>query len=276
MRCQIVETKNYPFPQASNVRYPLIATASIQFASRAFPQIVQGGNIVKATIVGQYSIEKEERAKRVSDHMSYQLSEQMEEWEEDTDQLLTSLPVVGMYFRKTYFDPLWGRNMSISVSPLDLVINQKSKSMKTARRLSERIMLYRNDVIERAESGIFVNDALSCMETADDEDKSELFIEQHGWVDLDKDGYQEPYIITIHEHSQKVVRIVARYDEDGIKVNSKGNIVRIEPVHYYTDYSFLPDPAGNFYKIGFAHLLGPINESISTCINQLLDCRPPC
>jgi len=161
--------------------------------------------------------------------------------------------------------------MSISVSPLDLVINQKAKSMKTARRLSERIMLYRNDVVERENSGIFVKDAVSCMETADDEDKAELFIEQHGWIDLDKDGYQEPYIITLHERSQRVVRIVARYDADGIKINSKGDIVRIEPVHYFTDYAFLPDPAGNFYKLGFAHLLGPINESISTCINQLLD-----
>jgi chaperonin GroES len=195
----------------------------------------------------------------------------MEEWEEDTDQLLTSLPVVGMYFRKTYFDPLYGRNMSVSISPLDLVIHQKSKSLKTTRRISEKIMLYRNDVLERENSKMFVEDSIKVMETADEEDKAELFIEQHTWIDLDEDGYQEPYIVTIHKESEKVVRIVARYDEDGIKVNSSNKITRIEPVHYYTDFGFLPDPAGNYYKMGFAHLLGPINESISTTINQLLD-----
>jgi chaperonin GroES len=268
---QISEKKTYPWNNASNVKYPLIATAAIQFASRAYPQIIQGADVVKARCIGKVTEEKELRAKRISLHMSYQLTEQMEEWEEDTDQLLTSLPVVGMYFRKTYFDPLWGRNMSISVSPLDLVINQKVKSLTTARRISERVMLYRNDVLERQNSGMFVDKSIDVMETADEEDKAELFIEQHAWIDLDEDGYQEPYIVTIHKDSEKVCRIVARYDEDGIKVNSSGKIVRIEPVHYYTDYGFLPDPAGNYYKMGFAHLLGPINESISTTINQLLD-----
>jgi chaperonin GroES len=268
---QIAGKKTYPWPGASNVKYPLIATAAIQFAARAYPQIIQGADVVKAKIIGKVTEEKETRAKRVGAHMSYQLTEQMEEWEEDTDQLLTSLPVVGMYFRKTYFDPLWGRNMSVALSPLDLVIHAKSKSLKTTRRTSEKVMLHRNDVLERQNSGMFVDKSIDVMETADEEDKPELFIEQHTWIDLDDDGYQEPYIVTIHKESEKVCRIVARYDEDGIKINSQGKIVRIEAVHYYTDFGFLPDPAGNYYKLGFAHLLGPINESISTTINQLLD-----
>jgi chaperonin GroES len=268
---QISEKKTYPWVGAASVKYPLIATAAIQFASRAYPQILQGSDVVKAKIIGKVTEEKESRAKRVGMHMSYQLTEQMEEWEEDTDQLLTSLPVVGMYFRKTYFDPLYGRNMSISVSPLDLVINQASKSLKTTRRITEKIMLYRNDVLERENSKMFVDGVIEVMEKEDEEDKAELFLEQHGWLDLDDDGYQEPYIITLHKDSEKVCRIVARYDKDGIKVNKSGKIVRIEPVHYYTDFGFLPDPAGSYYKMGFAHLLGPINESISTTINQLLD-----
>ena len=268
---QIVEVKTYPWAKASNVKYPLIATAAIQFASRAYPQIIQGADVVKAKCIGKVTEEKEERARRVGAHMSYQLTEQMEEWETDTDQLLTSLPVVGMYFRKTYFDPLYGRNRSISVSPLDLVINQKAKSLETARRVSEKIMLYKNDVLERENSGIFVEGVTDSMEQNTEEDKDELFIEQHTWLDLDEDGYGEPYIVTIHKDSETVCRLVARYDEDGIKINKKGKIVRIEAVHYYTDFGFLPDPGGGYYKMGFAHLLGPINESISTAINQLLD-----
>jgi chaperonin GroES len=268
---QIVEIKTYPWPKAANIKYPLIATAAIQFSSRAYPQIIQGADVVKAKVIGKNTTEKEERARRVGAHMSYQLMEQMEEWETDTDQLLTSLPVVGMYFRKTYFDPLYGRNRSISVSPLDLVINQKAKSLETARRLSEKVMLYRNDVHERELSGVFIEGIMDVMEKSDEEDKDELFIEQHCWIDLDDDGYQEPYIVTLHRDSNKVARIVPRYDLDGIKVNSKGKIVRIEAVQYYTDFGFLPDPSGDYYKLGFAHLLGPINETINTTINQLLD-----
>lgn len=268
---QIVEIKTYPWPRAANIKYPLIATAAIQFSSRAYPQIIQGADVVKAKVIGKNTAEKEERARRIGAHMSYQLMEQMEEWESDTDQLLTSLPVVGMYFRKTYFDPLYGRNRSISVSPIDLVINQKAKSLETARRLSERVMLYKNDVHERELSGIFVEGACDVMDKSDEEDRDELFIEQHCWIDLDDDDYQEPYIVTIHKDSEMVCRIVPRYDEDSIKVNSKGKIVRIDAVQYYTDFGFLPDPSGDYYKLGFAHLLGPINETINTTINQLLD-----
>lgn len=267
---QVKEIKNYPWPKAANIKYPLIATAAIQFAARAYPQIVQGHDVVKAAIIGQPSIDKELRAKRVGSHMSYQLLEEMTEWEPDTDQLLTSLPVVGMYFRKTYYDAILKRNRSCGISPENLVVNQKIKDLTTARRITEKFWLYKNDVLERENAGVFLKGSHEVMRT-DESDDPELFLEQHTWVDLDDDDYAEPYIVTVHEQSQKVCRIVARYDEKGIVLTDKGTLKRISPVEYYTDYGFLPDPAGNYYKLGFSHLLGPINETINATINQLLD-----
>jgi chaperonin GroES len=269
---QITEKKNYPFENAANIKYPLIAISAINFAARVYPQIIQGSDIVKAQVIGKTTIEKEQRAKRVGQHMSYQLLEQMTEWEEDTDQLLTSLPVLGMYFRKTYYDSLYKRNRSIGISPLDLVVNNKIKSLDTSRRITEKIYLYKNDVLERERTGQFIDTISSVMEDQD-EDKAELFLEQHTWLDLDDDGYDEPYIVTIHEQTQKLCRITARYDVEGIIESKlkKGQVSRINPIMYYTDYGFLPDPKGGYYKIGFSHLLSPINESISTVINQLLD-----
>lgn len=268
---QVAEKKSYPWAGAANIKYPLIATAAIQFAARAYPQIIQGTDVVKAQMVGKPTVDKEMRAKRVSMHMSYQLLEQMEEWESDTDQLLTALPVVGMYFRKTYYDTLLKRNRSIGISPENLVVNQKITDLKTARRITEKINLYKNEVIERERAGIYVEKINESMQQNDEEDKAELFLEQHCWFDLDEDGYDEPYIVTVHEESEKVCRIVARYDLDGILLTDKGKIKKITPVDYYTDFGFLPDPAGNYYKMGFAHLLGPINETINVTINQLLD-----
>jgi chaperonin GroES len=267
---QVTETKNYPFKNAANIKYPLIAISAINFAARVYPQIIQGSDIVKAQIVGQNNPEKEARAKRVSQHMSYQLLEQMSEWESDTDQLLTSLPVLGMYFRKTYYDPILKRNRSLGVSPLDLVVNQKIKDLDTSRRITEKLYLYKNDVIERERSGLYFEKVSEAMESNDDENKAELFLEQHTWIDLDEDGYDEPYIVTLHEQSRKLARITARYDAEGI-LEKKNKVWRIEPVQYYTDYGFLPDPKGDYYKIGFSHLLGAINEAISTNINLLLD-----
>jgi hypothetical protein len=42
------------------------------------------------------------------------------------------------------------------------------------------------------------------------------FIEQHTYLDLDDDGYREPYMVTFHRKSGKIVRITARFDEDTI------------------------------------------------------------
>lgn len=269
---QIMEHKTYPWDGAANVKFPMIATAAIQFAARAYPNIVNPPLLVKAQVIGaDPDGQKLERAGRVTKHMSYQLMEGMPEWDEDTDKLLHGLPVFGTYFRKTYFDQNQGSNRSISINPFNLIINQKAKSIDTCRRVSEKIPLYRNDVIERERKGLFLDKGAEYFVSSLDDDDAEIFIEQHCWIDLDDDGYEEPYIITIHQESKTLVRIVARYDETGIEVDKKGRITRITPTQYYTKFDFIPDPEGMFMSLGFAHLLGPINESINTLINQLLD-----
>jgi chaperonin GroES len=49
---QIVEPKTYPWPDASNVCFPLLTIAALQFNARAYPSIVQGRNVVKGTVIG--------------------------------------------------------------------------------------------------------------------------------------------------------------------------------------------------------------------------------
>ena len=90
-------------------------------------------------------------------------------------------------------------------------------------------------------------------------------------MDLDNDGYSEPYIVTLEEQSHTVLRIVPRFTEDDVIINEKKKVVSIEAIQYYTKYSFIPNPDGGFYDIGFGRLLGPINESANTIINQLVD-----
>jgi len=270
---QITEKKNYPWENASNVKFPLIATSAIQFAARAYPNIVNDKGVVKAAVVGEDPDQKKAaRAKRVSEHMSYQLMEQMTEWDENTDQLLHSLPVVGTLFRKTFFDPLLQRPSSQLCMPLDVVVHMDTKSLATCRRVTHIIHLYKNDVIERERSGMYCDCDADYMEDVDEEqDRQETFLEQHRWLDLDGDGYEEPYIATIHKASGTLVRLTARYDNTGIEINDKNKVKKITAVDYFTAYFFIPSPSGKFYALGFAHLLGPINESINTTINILLD-----
>lgn len=269
---QITSMKTWPWPNAANVKYPLIAVAAIQFHARAYAEIVRGNDVVKGKVIGRDADgSKQERANRISKHMSYQLLEEMVEWEEDTDRMLIMLPVIGTLFKKTYYDPLRQRNVSCVRKPLDIVVHSDAKSIDDARRITDQgVYLYRNDIHERVADGLFVDESIN-YEHDEEKQMAEQFLEQHLWFDLDEDGYEEPYIVTVHRHSRKVVRVYARYDEDSIYIGTTGKLARIEPTQYFTKFSFMPSFDGSFYDIGFAQLLLPLNEAINSVINQLLD-----
>ena len=46
LAAQTSEIKTYPFDKASNVKYPVITTAAIQFAANAYPAIVDNSIII--------------------------------------------------------------------------------------------------------------------------------------------------------------------------------------------------------------------------------------
>ena len=288
---QVAETKTFPWPGASNIKYPLITTAALQFSSRAYPAIISGTNIVRGKVVGfDYDGSKTEQAIRVGKHMSYQLMEEMEDWEEEMDRLLFALPILGCMFKKTYFNSNKGTNTSELIYPKDLVVNYYAKNLETAERVTHVLELTANDLYERIEGQIFLDEEY-CLSPSDNEDSKKeseeasgvavqqvddettpyKVLEQCRWLDLDGDGYKEPYIVTVDYGSKKVARIVARYDEEGILYNEQGKVIRINPTQYYTKYSFIPSPDGGFYDIGFGIILGPINNTIDTLLNQLVD-----
>ena len=92
---------------------------------------------------------------------------------------------------------------------------------------------------------------------------------------MDGDGYKEPYIVTVHKDTQKVVRVLARWQPDAVEpVVGKYNkleVGRIEPDHYFTHFGFIPNPDGSMNYLGFGQLLSPLNESVNSVLNQLLD-----
>lgn len=281
----VVENKTYPWNKASNVKYPLIATAAMQFSARAYPTLIpSNGRMVNVEVIGEDPQGlKVDKAERLSKHMSYQLMKQMTAWEEDMDKLLLILPIVGTCFKKTYWDE---QNHSELILPKDLIINYWAKNIDEAERITQRLELSQRKVQERQLAGTFLdvtlpkptksgmwNDKQPIQGTnpnEDDETTPYVILEQHTYIDLDGDGYPEPYIVTIEEQSKKVLRIAARFGEKEVKQNGD-KIIKIIPINYYTKYGFIPNPDGGFYDIGFGLLLGPLNESVNTLINQLID-----
>lgn len=272
------EEKTFPWPKAANIKFPLIANAAIKFSARAYPEIVRGAEVVSCKVVGiDAEDQKHKRGKRVSTYMNWQLLNQMESWDEDMDKLLTMLPVCGQMFKKTYFDPVKGRPVSELIAGDAIVVNQQAKSWASARRLSHTFEMYENDIIERQRMGMFVDCKLSDDATESDapDDSINTLIEQHRFLDLDEDGYEEPYIVTVAKESGKVLRILPRFSREGVIVgpdkDGKPRVVRIICEDQFTPYGFMPAFDGQLHCIGFGHLLYPLNEAANTLINQLTD-----
>lgn len=294
---QLQEVKTFPWPGASNVKFPLVTVAAIQWHSRAYPLMVAGPDLVKTQVAGPDPEGKlRERADRVSSYMSYQLLEEMPEWEGETDRGLLQLPIIGCAFKKTYYSGALARATSELVSAKNFVINYYAKSIETSQRHTHIIPLYRNDIYEKCRLGTWRNVLEESWYSqlpqpavnsapAQGEDRrtgqtppaqSDFttpfnFLEQYVKIDLDGDGYAEPYIITVEESSGFVCRIVFNSEPSQVFRTSDNKILRIQEDVTFTKLGFIPSPDGGFYDIGFGLLLGPINQSVDALINQLID-----
>lgn len=271
---QVMKKKSFPWENASNIKFPLIAQASIDYASRTMPEVIQNDRVVKSVVIGaDLDGKKYNRANRVSKFMSYQLMQQSMGWEDGTDLLLQVLPVLGTVFKKTYYDETEKYNCSELCIPEKIVINYNTQSIEKARRITHLITLYQNDILERQRRGMFIDCDIETLrsigEDLEDVDSGQEFLEQHCYLDLDEDGYKEPYIVTVHKDTRTVLRIVNRFKD--IQYNKNKEVIRIEPQQYFTDFHFIRSPDGGFYSMGFGSLLLPINKSINTLINQLID-----
>jgi chaperonin GroES len=282
---QVREEKSYPWAGASNVKYPLLATAAMQFGARAYPSLVpSNGKIVKGVVVGKDPVgSKLAQAERVSSYMSYQIFHEMSGWEEDMDKMLMMLPIVGTMFKKTFFDKSEDQIKSCLILPKNLIVNYWTKKIDDAERISEIIYMSKRVLEERIRLGIYRDVDLGDPPTPTDVDNPPpqsandastpyTIIEQHTFWDKDGDGYPEPYIVTFEETSGKILRLAARYDLDDVVLAKDGKTVaKIKPLQMYTKFGFVPNPDGGFYDIGFGVLLGPLNESVNTLINIQID-----
>lgn len=297
---QIQKDKTFPWPGCSNVAFPLVTIAALQFHARAYPTLISGTEIVKVATWGEDETgEVTKHAERVSTHMSWQLLYEDKCWEEQEDKAILNLSIVGTVFKKSYFSATKGHNVSETVLAKDLVLDYWAKSVEDCPRKTHLIPKFRNEIYENVVRGIWkdvleetwYNAAPAPRITTSkiqqdnrqgvqppmpDDTTSFLFGEQHCWMDLDDDGYAEPYIITFELASKCVVRIVSRISqiedvERAVRGKHIGKIIKIKAEEYFTKKSFIPSPDGGIYDIGFGVFLGPLNEAVNSLVNMLLD-----
>ena len=289
---QVSEAKSFPWPGASNVKFPLITIAALQFHARSYPVLINGETPVQCRVIGDDTTgAKEARAHRVSQFMSYQILEEDTNWESEMDRVLISQPIVGCAFKKSYFDPILKHNVSENILAKDFVVNYWTKHLDTSPRITQIQYLSKNDIYERVARGLWSEmtevrpaavpqsnmtlaqnkaQGMTAPDSIDDSTPYEI-LEQHTFIDLDGDGYAEPYIIWMRRDTKQILRIVARYFTKSIEKDDKGNVLSITAESYFTKFPFIPSPDGGFYDLGFGSLLGPLNQSIDTLLNQLID-----
>lgn len=292
MALQLSEKKTFPWPGAANVKFPLLTVAALQFQARAMPAIIgDGKSMVRGKVLGyDPGGLKAEKAERIAKHMTYQLLDKIENWEADTDKLLLTLPICGTVFRKVYWDDFCQKTKIDLLLPDQVVVNYWAKDLDSCRRITHKYNLYHNDFISRQRAGTYSEEEIpspsarsetqtrdtleqksgSGAASEDGETPHEMY-EVHTYWDMDEDGYEEPWIFTIEKDSRMLVRAVPNFDIAKTRRNAKGEIIEYSPNQYFVKYGFIPSPDGGFYDVGFGILLGSLNDTASTAINQLLD-----
>lgn len=256
------------FDLAADVQTPALAVASMQFAARAYPTLMADDRPVKAKVHGQDEVgEKAAAAERVGAFMSYFLTEEADYWEDDLDLMLHAMPVDGVGVKKVYFCPSRQQPVSEVVAVDNLILNPKAKSRK-GLRIAQEIELYNWEIEERVRRGLWV--PLKYEEGEDDTAKPQMFYEIYCRLDIDGDGYEEPYILMMHKESEQVVRIQRNFEDLDVEQGPEG-IVKVDEAVTFIFFPFLPDPEYPVLGMGYGKLMLKIGASINSILNQLID-----
>ena len=282
------EERSEPFLGASGVTHPLLSEAVTQFQAQAYKEMLPPGGPVKTQIIGMQSKETEDQAQRVKDFMNYQITEVMEEYDLDTDQMLFYLPITGSTFKKVYFDPTRGRAVSKFVPAEDLVVPYSATDLQTAERYTHVVRMSENHIRKMQVGGVYRDVSLSAYE--DDESDStirgkadeiqglrpsysdDMYTIHEVHVDLDLEGFEDmdetgeptgiklPYIVTLDEGSGQILSIVRNWRE-------------MDPMRrkrqYFVHYKFLP--GFGFYGFGLLHMIGGLSRAATSILRQLID-----
>ena len=280
--------RSQPFQGASGVYHPLLSEAVAQFQSSAYKELLPSGGPVDTRVVGRVTPEREEQADRVKEFMNYQITEVMQEYDPELDQMLFYLPLSGSSFKKIYYDEGLGRAVSKFITSEDLVVPYETTDLQSATRITHMIRQNLNDVRKLQASGFYrdielvpteeppspitqkVDDMEGLRRTSYGASEIMTILECHinldlvGFEDMGEDGeptgIQLPYIVTMEEDCSQVLSIRRNWEE---------NDPRKSKIQYFVHYKFLPGLG--FYGFGLIHMIGGLSKSATSLLRQLID-----
>jgi len=281
------EERTEPWDGACGVFHPMITEAVVRFQSESITETFPAQGPVKTKILGKQTPEKDEAADRVQDDMNYELTEVMREFRPEHERMLWSLPATGSAFKKVYYDPGLGRQVSMFIPAEDIILPYGATDLDTCYRVTHTLRKTKSEIIKLQQAGFYRDIELP------EPDKSKTDIQQAkdketGFSDLNDDRYTLyeshvalvvkgdehtemdddgqplgvtlPYVMTILKGSNEVLSLRRNWSED-----DKLCLKRQHFVHY----QYIPGFGA--YGFGLFHLIGGYAKSATSIMRQLVD-----
>jgi hypothetical protein len=272
------------FMGASKVVHPIMAEGCVDFAARAIKELFPSDGPVRTKIVGEVTEQKTALAERKRDYLNYQLTEQMEEYRDEEEQLLTQLPLGGSQYMKIWYDE-GKRRPCAEFLPIDNVyLPFAAANFYTASRVTEVNDITQEDFDARISSGLYIDLNVYRASQEPEESKPEKANNKiegrksesdnidgirrvfhiYTWMELEGDdkskGERAPYILMIDELSSEVVGLYRNW-EDGDVLMGK--------LDWIVEFKFIPWRGA--YAVGLPHLIGGLSAALTGALRALLD-----
>jgi hypothetical protein len=281
-----IEERSEPWPGACGVYHPLLTEAVVKFQAETMMETFPASGPVKSKIIGKETPEKKDAAERVQEDMNYQLTDVMKEYRPEHERMLWGLGLAGNAFKKVYYDPSLGRQVSMYAPAEDVVVPYGASSLADAERITHVMRKNKNDLKRLQHEGFYRDiDLGEPTQTMDEIEKR--IAEKMGFratqddrfklleiqVDLDLKGYEHkdedsgeetgialPYIVTIEKGTTNILAIRRNWEPDDDLCQKRTHFVH---------YGYIP--GFGFYNFGLVHLIGAFAKSGTSILRQLVD-----
>ena len=271
------------FLGASRAVHPVMAEGCVDFASRAIKELFPPDGPVRTKILGKVDDIKQERAERKRDFLNWQITEQIEEFRDEQEQMLTQLPLGGSQYLKLWYDEQKKRPC-LEFLPIDrMILPFAASNFYTAQRAAEVHEITEWEYDRRIASGMYkdgshvtsgqepeqtrsqkANDKIEGRKFQDNEDGLRKVFHIYTWLEMEDDkqskGEMAPYIMMVDEQSNEVIGLYRNWEE-GDETMTK--------LDWIIEFKFIP--WRGVFAIGLPHLIGGLSAALTGALRALLD-----
>jgi hypothetical protein len=271
------------FNGASKVVHPVMAEACVDFAARAFKELFPPDGPTRTQILGDVDEEKVAIAERKRDFMNWQLTDQVEEFADEQEQMLTQLPLGGSQYLKLWYDDKKKRPCAQFLPIDNVLLPFAAGSFYTAQRVTEVDDISDYEFKRRIDSGLYrdvsfiratmdpeptgaqkATNKIEGKSENDNEDGIRRVYHIYTWLELEDDpvtkGQTAPYILMIDELDTEVVGLYRNWEE-GDETMTK--------LDWIVEFKFIPWRGA--YAVGLPHLIGGLSAAATGALRALLD-----